>query len=68
MNNLRPSPFVPSAPAEARSLARLELTELAAAVEGAMDSASSRMDRAHLMELQARVAAQFDLQSTRDAE
>lgn len=68
MNNLRPSPFVASAPAEARSLARLELTELAAAVEGAMGGASSRMDRAHLMELQARVAAQFDLQSTRDAE
>ncbi len=68
MNNLRPSPFVPNAPDEARALARLELTELAEAVEGAMGSASSRMDRAHLMELQARVAAQFDLQSTRDAE
>ena len=68
MNNLRPSPFVPSAPAEARSLARLELTELAATVDDALNGASSRMDRAHLLELQARVASQFDLQSTRIAE
>lgn len=68
MNNLRPSPFVPSAPDEARALARLELTELASAVDDALAGASSRMDRAHLLELQARVAAQFDLVSTKDAE
>ena len=68
MNNLRPSPFVPSAPDEARTLARLELSELASAVSEAMDGASSRMDKAHLLELSARVSAQFEIVSTREAE
>ncbi len=68
MNNLRPSPFVPAAPDEARALARLELTELASAVDAALENASTRMDRAHLLELEARVAAQFNLVSARDAE
>ena len=68
MNNLRPSPFVPTAPDEARTLARLELSELKSAVYDAMDSASSRMDKAHLLELSARVSAQFEIVSTRDAE
>ncbi|MDA0874919.1 MAG: zinc-dependent metalloprotease [Bacteroidetes bacterium] len=69
MNNLRPSPFVPSTPDEARTLARLELSELSSAVSSALAGGiSNRMDRAHLLELQARIAAQFDLVSTRDAE
>jgi hypothetical protein len=69
MNNLRPSPFVPAAPDEARALARLELRELGSAVESALaGGVSGRMDRAHLLELQARVAAQFEVIATRDAE
>ena len=69
MNNLRPSPFVPTAPDEARTLARLELRELATAIDSALGGGvSSRMDRAHLLELQARVAGQFEVVSTRDAE
>ncbi len=60
MNNERPFPFVPSAPDEARALARLHLTELAARAQNEMGSVS-RLDRAHLLELDARIAAAFDL-------
>jgi len=65
MNNLRPTPFTPVVPDEARALARLELTELASSIEAAMDSASDRMDRAHLMELHARVKATFNVGATK---
>lgn len=66
MNNLRPSPFVPNAPDEARTLARLELTELMEKLEST--TGGSRMDKAHLLELTARVEAAFDIDSVRDAE
>ncbi len=72
MNNVRPFPFVPPAPDEARALARLHLTELAARTQGLLGSGAgagassaaasmSRLDRAHLLELDARIAAAFDL-------
>ena len=73
MNNERPFPFVPSAPDEARALARLHLTELAERTQAALGPAASgseaagragalsRLDRAHLLELDARIAAAFDL-------
>lgn len=72
MNNERPFPFVPPAPDEARALARLHLTELAARTRGLLGSGAgegagsaaasmSRLDRAHLLELDARIAAAFDL-------
>ncbi len=66
MNNLRPSPFVPNTPDEARALARLELTELSNQIAAAMaGGVSDRMDHAHLLELQARVAATFDVGQTK---
>ena len=67
MNNLRPSPATPSAPEEARALARLELSELASDVESAIGGSNQdRVTRAHLLELQARVAATFEVGATKE--
>jgi hypothetical protein len=66
MNNLRPFPFVPNAPDEARAIARLELTELGERL--ASTTASNRMDRAHLLELASRVEAAFNIDRVREAE
>lgn len=67
MNNLRPSPFVPVAPNEARALARLELTELKVEIADAQQASGlDRVTEAHLGELAARVKSVFNLKDVKE--
>ncbi len=60
--DVRPSPTATPAPEDARSLARLELTELSARIEAALAAGSSldRTTRAHLLESKARIDQALD--------
>jgi hypothetical protein len=68
MLDVRPSPSTRPAPEDARSLARLELTELSGRIGSALESASlDRTTRAHLMESKARIDEALDVPLTVDA-
>ncbi len=66
MNNLRPFPWIPPAPEDARSIARLELTEIAEAIDSALGrSGLDRSMKAHLLETRARIDAAFETSMTK---
>lgn len=64
--NERPSPAMPSWPEDARSLARLELSELSADLATALGASSlDRTTRAHYLESQARIAMVLEASLTK---
>ena len=66
MMNVRPFPWTPPAPEDARSLARLELSEIRSQMDAALGSDGiSRTMRAHLMESQARIDKMMEAELTR---
>ncbi len=67
MLDLRPSPSTPPAPEDARSLARLELTELSDRLRRSLEAPSlDRTAKAHLMESKVRIDEALDVSMTID--